>query len=207
MNILKSKLFLIGLLSINLTQTPLQASPTGQAISNITTFSTIIGLITLSNYINCTYLVQEKFLVKADYPHAQAWYNEMAKKHPTAHLNDKLFLQTMRGVPSRYMSWCSTFNQIYFPQEALKDIDNLYRKKTIDGHPLTDKEILIMGMQEFVLLHEAGHIEHDDMTNRLLTLIGCFTAIETARALCSQATNINRDPMPNIIAVYTRPYA
>ncbi len=81
MNILKSKLFLVGLLSINLTQTPLQAKP---ALIDTLTSKVIGGAAT---YCIISYLIQENYLVKDTFPIAQAWYDAMAFKYPKAHLD------------------------------------------------------------------------------------------------------------------------
>ena len=157
--------------------------PLSQVVLQTSALATIIGISVISSYVATTYLIQEKHLVKAKYPDAQAWYNAMNEKYPAAHLDSKLFLQTMRGVPAKLMSWCSTTNQIYFPQEALHDINFLYRKQVNNIEPLTDEENLFLGMQEFILLHEAGHIEHNHITKRILTVVGLFASVLTLRAV------------------------
>ena len=159
MNILKSKLLLVGLLSCNV----VNATPREDAVFNISLFTAVTMISAAMNYTVTTFLVTEEFLVVTDYPTAQSWYDAMALKYPEALLDQKLFLQTMRGQDAKYMSWCSTFNQIYFPQESLEEIETAYQKK-LDGEILTDEEILALGKQEFILLHESGHIEHNDRT-------------------------------------------
>lgn len=157
--------------------------PISQAVLNTSIKAGAAGALFASQYISNTYLVQEEHLVKTKYPHAQAWYDAMHKKYPNAHLNSKLFLQTMRGYSAKLMSWRSTINQIYFPQDALKDIDTLYKKHINDIDPLTEDENLFLSMQEFVLLHEAGHIEHNHITNGIVISICLFASVEALRAV------------------------
>lgn len=201
MNIFKSKVLLVVLLSCNMAAAmhvafdkPNSLELFKQAIDTINCseqkktalFNTIIytalainGAIT--NYVNTNYLIREEYLVLKDFPAAQAWYDEMAVKYPQAKLSEKSFLQTMRNTRAKYMQWCSTSNQIYCPQEALEEIETLYQKK-LDGQELTQEETLALGTQEFVLLHEAGHIEHNDLFYRTLYSIGTFASLEAARA-------------------------
>lgn len=157
--------------------------PISQAVLNTSIKAGAAGALFASQYISNTYLVQEEHLVKTKYPHAQAWYDAMHKKYPNAHLNSKLFLQTMRGYSAKLMSWHSTTNQIYFPQDALKDIDTLYKKQINAIDPLTEDENLFLSMQEFVLLHEAGHIEHNHITNGIVISICLFASVEALRAV------------------------
>ena len=93
----------------------------------------------------------------------------------------KLFLQTIRHVHKKHMSWCSTFNHIYFPQDSLKDIDRIYKNK-IDGVQLSYEDQLLLSKEEFILLHEAGHIEHSDIWSRLGFLVVAFGSLEALRA-------------------------
>lgn len=129
----------------------------------------VVGAYAAYHYIASNYLVQEEHLVGTDYPYAQLWYNELARKYPDAHLDSKLFLQTMRGVPKESVSWCSSFRHIYFPQDDLRMIELCYARKLLaldDYHEIDD---LILAEQEFILLHEAGHIEHNDVMKRFIT--------------------------------------
>jgi len=144
----------------------------------------VAGLVAFGaacQYVNNTYLVREEYLVKSKYPFAQAWYDSMAQKYPDVCLEDKLFLQTMRGSSAKYMSWCSTFNEIYFPQDSLREINALY-EKSLKGENLTDEESLFLSKEEFILLHEAGHIVHSDLKHRFAVLAGVFAATSFAEA-------------------------
>lgn len=145
--------------------------------------STYLALVGYSAYITTNYLIQEEHLVVSKYPYAQAWYDAMAEKYPQAHLDQKKFLQTMRKVSPKVIRWCSTFNHIYFPQDSLKDI-NAFFKKQSEGIELTDEEKLTLAREEFILLHEAGHIEHSDIVNRFGTMIGAIIGLNGLK-LCA----------------------
>ena len=114
-----------------------------------------------------TSLIRENHFVKINYPYAQDWYDAMDKKYPVAKLNKKLFVQCGTIVPKMLASWFSVFNKIFFPQEALIRINDLYRKKSSD-RVLSQEEELFLLEQEFVLLHESGHIENDDSVGKLI---------------------------------------
>jgi hypothetical protein len=168
-----NKTILALCLSLNVMQSPVQAAvlPTiGLA------FTTGISVTNALTYITTSLLVQEKHLVKAQYPYAQQWYEAMVIKYPTAHLDQKLFLQTWRDVNSKYVQHCSWFYNIYFPQESLENIDTLY-KKVIDGQTLTEQEQISLGKEEFLLLHEAAHIEHSDVFARCITMSGILAGL------------------------------
>ena len=189
MNILKLNLFLIALLSCNLTKTA--AKPT---LNEATITSNIISstIVAATAYCMISYIIQEDQLVEHTYPQAQAWYDTMAQKYPQAHLNEKLFLQNIFFIPKMFMPSCASFNQIYFPQESLKDINYLYQKG-LDGVKLTEEENIFMNMQEFLLLHEAGHIEHNDHANRFYASMTAMVAIYGSALIYKNNTNNNID--------------
>ena len=166
MKIFNKKFAFITLLGLHVTM-PVQAKIT---IEDITTPILATGASAIGIYILTTHLIKEECLVKSKYPHAQAWYDAMAIKYPVAHLDNKLFLQTIWGIPKNFISWCSTFNQIYFPQSALIRINSLYGMLE-NNQTLSDQDQLFLAEQEFILLHEAGHIEHNDITETY-----CYTA-------------------------------
>lgn len=164
-------------------------SPWHNAGLNIGIMTAVVGLIVGIQYVKTNYLIQKKHLVTTDYPYAQAWYDAMAIKYPKAHLDQKLFLQTFRHVHKNQITWCSIFNDIYFPQKSLQDINRLY-KNVIDGIELSREDQLLLGKEEFILLHEAGHIEHGDIFSRLVSIIGIFATLELLRAYYMSA-NLN----------------
>ncbi|MBV8660524.1 MAG: M48 family metalloprotease [Candidatus Dependentiae bacterium] len=200
------KLLCTALLCMNLMQSPIKAIDNtltetlfNHQLYQRTTLTTgavtgILALIAAYNYTTATYLIQEKDLVKSKYPYAQAWYNDMAKKYSKAHLHQKLFLQRMHYVSPKHISWSSTFNQIYFPQDSLKDIDNLYRRK-LSGEKLIDEEELTLSKEEFILLHEAAHIEHNDMSKRIGSNIGLILAMNFLQMFILQNLEFkNKEP-------------
>ena len=138
--------------------------------------ATTASLIIANNYIQTVLLVKEEYLVKNKFPFAQEWYDALNVKHPEAELDKKLFLQEMRGIPAKMTSWCSTFNDIYFPQESLKEINTIYKKK-MNNEEITKEEETALCKEEFILLHEAGHIQHNDIRNRLCCLFGVNAAL------------------------------
>lgn len=139
-----------------------------------------VGFIGVSSYINMNYLIQEEHLVVTKYPYAQAWYNAMAEKYPEAHLHRKKFLQTVRKVSPKAIAWCSTFNHIYFPQDSLKNIDSFFKKQS-EGFQLSDEEKLTLAREEFILLHEAGHIEHSDILTKFGYMIGSIAGLNVLK--------------------------
>lgn len=145
--------------------------------------SSFVAFVGISNYITTNYLIQEEHLVVTKYPHAQAWYDAMAEKYPEAHLHEKKFLQTMRKISPKAIAWCSTFNHIYFPQESLKAIDSFFKKQS-DGFDLSDDEKLTLAREEFILLHEAGHIEHGDIVTRFGSVIASIIGLNGLK-LCA----------------------
>ena len=156
------KIALIALLSFNMT--PVQAEI---KMNDITSpiISTAMGAAAC--YILVTHLIKEDALVAAKYPHAKAWYDAMGAKYPAAHLESKPFLQNIWGMPVSLMSWSSTFNQIYFPKNVLIRINSLYGMQ-LENQTLSQEDQLYLAEQEFILLHEAGHIEHNDITRTFI---------------------------------------
>jgi len=191
------KLLLAFGFAMHAVQSPVQAeAPTIAQQTNriltatsVTLFPALLALAWSTQYVNNTYLVQEEHLVKTSYPYAQEWYDAMAIKYPDAHLESKLFLQTMRHTPKQAVrGWFSTFNQIYFPQDSLKEINRLYKNK-IDDKELTDEEQLTLCKEEFILLHKAGHIEHNDVFTTFVSIIGLTLGINGLYLLYKELTH------------------
>jgi len=159
-------------------------------IGSTAAFSALVIYACIDQHIRTNYLIQEDYLVKNKYPHAQAWYEDLTLKYPEAHFESKAFLQTMYGISARFISWCSTSNQIYFPEASLKEIDSLYRR-TVAGETLTDKEKLTLCKEEFILLHEAGHIEKDDLVKRFISMVGLTLGLNGLYLLSTEMTQSN----------------
>ena len=88
------------------------------------------------------------------YPHAKAWYNKMDEKYPVADLNDAEFCEDS--------NWLSSSNRIYFPSVELTAINSIYNKK-MSNQTINEIDNRILNINEFLLLHEAGHRKNDDM--------------------------------------------
>lgn len=172
------KLFLAALLSFHVMQSPIQT----KALNNNASLSNAIpptALVAVCIYVGYNYLIREDFLVENKFPHVQTWYNAMKKKYPAAHFDTKMLVQTpkLSLVPDTLAAWAkkccwfTSFDNIYFKENDLKEISYIY-KKVIDGYPLDNFEQLALARHEFILLHEAGHIEHNDSTEVLISIIG-----------------------------------
>jgi len=141
------------------------------AVTKTAVLAGVVSYLGAAVYESTSILAREEYLVASKYPDAQKWYEALSKKYPDAHLEQKRFSQTMRGVRANAIAWCSAFDAIYFPQASLKEINRLYKKK-MKNKELTQEELTILAKEEFILLHEAGHIEHNDMWKRLVSIIG-----------------------------------
>jgi len=186
MNTKKVKLLFAALLSFNLIQTPIKANLLNL---NAETTNAIppTALAAICIYVGYNCLLREEHLVKNKFSHAQTWYDDMTIKYPGAHLNKKQFVQTLKpnsslipdflGKITQSCYWFSSYDHIFFAEENLKEITFLY-KKVIDGYPLDSNEQLVLAQNEFMLLHEAGHIEHKDSRNIIITIIGLLAVTE-----------------------------
>ncbi len=194
MNIKKLKFLCVTILCINMLQLPTQANIKNED----TTFCPDIlpGMYLAAGlYFGYNYLIREEFLVKNKFPIAQIWYEELTEKYPEAHLNHKQFIQKPNsGILYNKLtefaercSWLSNHNHIYFSDNDLGEITILYQK-VLDGYPLHESEQLSLSKQEFILLHEAGHIEHDDAKDLLITMFGLFTAVKGIEFIINDTT-------------------
>lgn len=120
-----------------------------------------IGFLAACEYSEKKTLISEKNLVKIDYPYAQRWYHDIAKKYPQAHLETKMFLQ------SNTMG--SSGTSIYFPRSILVFIDSCYQRK-MAGALLNAKEEEFLAEQGFYILREAGYLERNDTLQKYVTL-------------------------------------
>jgi hypothetical protein len=184
MNTKKLKFLYAAMLCINLIQSQIQATISNEnpTTEKSITFSDNVlptVYIAASLYIGYNYLIRQEYLVQNKFPIAQMWYEELTKKYPAAQFESKQFVQKPKFsiIPDllakavKNCSWSSSYDHIYFTENALQEITYLY-KKVIDGYPLDEKEQLALARQEFILLHEAGHIEHSDATDIIITIIG-----------------------------------
>jgi len=200
-NIKKFPILATMFLSFNLLQSPLQPSVINDHITGSAVAPT--ALIAASLYFGYNSLTREKYLVKNEFPHAQAWYDYLTTKYPDAHFDSKLFLQKPKnsliafflGKGADGCNWLSSTSHIYFSEEALKEISLIY-KKVIDSYPLEEQEKDALARYEFALLHEAGHIEHNDASTTIATITGLFAALKGAEYIVPslQKTSITNDP-------------
>lgn len=208
---LSMKKILLFLFSINCIYLPMQAdlskkqmieyaqlscTPQEEFMLHTAITAVLVTVHAMTAYATTTYLVQEEHLVEKDYPFAQLWYKAMSEKYPQAHLEQKLFLQTWRNFPKKYMQWCSTFHHIYCSTKDLQEINDIYKKivenkenTPHNNNAITQEEELILAKYEFILLHEAGHIEHNDIAIRILTNFAMITSLHAAVALYKELTN------------------
>ncbi len=174
------KMLGIAILTTHLIQSPLQARlfNSDSTMPDTTIPMTVITAAGL--YVGYNYLIRQDFLVEKKYPAAFAWYQAMQRKYPG--LFDSIyFIQKPSGslIPdtlnqfAQQCNWTRHNNRIYFDKNDLGTISLIYTK-VIDGYPLHKKEQLILACYEFMLLHEAGHLAHQDAQTICAYIVGMF---------------------------------
>jgi hypothetical protein len=118
-------------------------------------------------------------MIKTDYPHAQQWYNDLAKKYPGAHFDEISFAHSSSNPSMNIDIVCGTafahINKIYLNKGLAGKLNTSYEKK-INGNNYTTEEQEEISCLELSLLHEAGHIKHNDIINiQALSLGGIAT--------------------------------
>jgi hypothetical protein len=116
-----------------------------------------------------------KFVAET-YPHAQAWYNDLACKYPQLRLNEKQFLQGTL-VSDQFMRWNYFYNQIYCHKAVLEALDVICKKRTKKQALLHD-EVTFLAIQEFAVLLQVGHIENNHVVKTRIYTIGVVMALE-----------------------------
>ena len=203
------KMLSIAMLSMSLTQAPLEAKvfnadTTMPDLALPMTLFTAAGL-----YIGYNYIIRQDFLVEKKHPAAFAWYQSMQAKYPGI-FDGIYFIQTPSGslVPdliakyAKQCSWTRHDNRIYFEKNDLQKIALIYNK-VIDGYPLHKTEELALACYEFMLLHEAGHLTHKDSQNLMVSLGGlcglvyggqyAYDKIYPATATCTSTKNQTKE--------------
>lgn len=181
MNNKNLRLIAFMLVGLNMIEAPVQATITDTPITIPSTLTPTPILLASTVYIAQNFLTREKFLVSKKFEAAQAWYDSLIIKYPEANLDKIMFIQTPKSDCFSDMfagfvkkcNWISTSNHIYMSKDTLKEINFLY-KKVIDGHALDDKEIGKLAGHEFTILHEAGHIKHNDAQTLLASIFLLF---------------------------------
>ena len=183
MNIKYIKFLCAATLCLNMLQSTIQATIKNE---NTTFCPNVLPGIYLATglYLGYNFLIRQEYLVKNRFPVAQAWYDEITKKYPAAHFDQKQFVQSPKislipdylGDFAKKCSWSSNHDHIYFTDGQLAEITFLYQK-VLDGYPLHEAEQFALARHEFTLLQQAGHIEHDDAKDIIITMFGLFAAI------------------------------
>lgn len=172
-----------SILSIQLLQSPVQAKIFNADTTMPDTTVTITALTAAGLYIGYNYLTRQDYLVEKKHPHAYAWYQAMQLKYPGI-FDDILFIQTPTGsligdTLAKFATTCNIMhheNRIFFDATSLQEIALIYNK-VIDGYPLHNNEKLTLALYEFMLLHQAGHIIHQDSRDLMVFMTGLFGAL------------------------------
>ncbi len=150
--------------------------------TNLATLRILYTLQSLSFSALLTYTIftdpsispyENSFRVDELYPHAQDWYNAIHAKYPQAHLDEKIF-----KIAPAHHSFESSITDILFPIKAIQDLNEIYKKQN-NGDTLEEFETLFLYRLEFLLLHEAAHIEHNDLAKRTVSPIFMYMITET----------------------------
>ena len=177
-----------------------------QAFENIGISLAVIGFLAAFQYIVSDCLIQEEHLVATDYPWAQLWYNDLAKKYPKAHLDTKLFLQSNRGTPAKKTLRNASYNNIFFPEDALFLINYYYEKK-LQGQELYEFQKSVLAGQEFLLLREAGDIENKDTMKDYIAFASIAIAAQVTEYIlgsCIQDKATSHDSLVNLEKALTK---
>lgn len=178
MNKKNLQLIAIMLVGLHMIEQPTQATLVNSAKTIPTNLPSAVVLAT-TLYIGYNFLTRQDCLVSNKFEAAQAWYDSITIKYPQANLDKIIFIQTPKSGPiadalagfAKKCSWTSSTNHIYMTKDTLKEINFLY-KKVLDGYTLDDKEIGKLAGHEFTILHQAGHIKHNDAQTLLASVYG-----------------------------------
>lgn len=105
----------------------------------------------------------QKISVKSRYPQAYAWYRDLATKYPLANLSSIEFC-----ISDHHHAGS---NEIFWPEQNLKIINQYYNSSAI-----TPEIDLLIKEDEYLLLHEACHVNNSHVTKGGLALAGATTA-------------------------------
>jgi hypothetical protein len=147
--------------------TIIRENPLNRAFQNVVFSLAYISLFPAYEYMTVDALQSEKYLVKKDYPLAQAWINEIGKKYPELHFENKLFLQHNKSSALGYIP----HNHIYFYRETLEALESCYRKKMKKAQ-LHVQEEQLLAQEELYLVRQAGCIERNDIQDLYIAAAG-----------------------------------
>ena len=116
----------------------------------------LIGLpIVMTGYQYTNYAAKECAIDK--YPHAERWFRSMDNKYPVADLKGAEFCEGSQ--------WLNSGNRIFTHPGDLQLIEQFYDKK-MKNVTLSEYENNVLNLEEFLLLHEAGHRKNSDTSLR-----------------------------------------
>lgn len=119
-------------------------------------------------------------LVQSKYPKAYAWYCDMAQKYPDAHLTQIKFC-----ISDHHHAGTDA---IFWPEANLKIINDSYQSSNL----VSDANRQVMLEDEYLLLHEAYHVNHNHILKGNIAMTAAATAstVLTAGSIvqsCAQA--------------------
>lgn len=176
-------------------------------------FGAIVGTYSVQQISYHQYYQNHKetdSFVAENYPYAQAWYNNLATQHPTAHLNEyKLLKSTVSAVDAMtgdnsLTASCVPY-RINLPEENLEMINALYKKKA-EGQELTFEEQINLGSAEWTLFHEAGHLKNHDLTQGTFVFAATAAIVEIGYQM-SKHTIIKPTSWPLYLGLHMAIYA
>jgi len=110
-------------------------------------------------------------------PEAQEWYNQIDKKYPVANLHTRKF--SCIEIYNPFVFGASLKNTIAFNPIAL----DLIERSQQEPEGLSDDERSAINHFEATILHEATHLNNNDILNKNLCNVGSAITIEGAYQL------------------------
>ena len=133
----------------------------------------VIGLsIARTGYEYTNYATKECGIDK--YPHAERWFRSMDNKYPVANLKSAELCEGNQ--------WLNSGNRIFTHPGDLQLIEQIYDKK-MKNVTLSEYENNVLNLEEFLLLHEAGHRKNSD------TSLGSLAADLTKKIILAEGLN------------------
>ena len=99
--------------------------------------------------------------IQDQYPYAAQWYDDLSIKYPAAHFDQKQFLGNCS------YGWSAINNSILIDSNEAQRINSVYERK-YKGNNFSRNHQKYMASNEWIILHEAGHIEHEDWIKGLI---------------------------------------
>lgn len=130
------------------------------------------------------------------FPHSLEWYENLAKKYPEAHFDQKKFRSGFQwGAHGDYNIIYAHFSDLNRIEVAASSKENQYSFPLETDKDMQERIQYIAGL-EAIALHEAGHIEHKHSAQALLVVVGTVIPLE----ICYQAymKRIPQAPVKNL---------